>query len=578
MTSSLSLDAPSKDLATHDRKAIYVDEDTGDDSTKTTGTIQDPFRTLLAAHISFPPQSGINTPIYYTRAKNPEDGDGTWKEASKSALKKTATRFGEWLKTTERQNIEEIKRKAAITEARKVIIEQDASLPAAVKLKISELQPEGLILGNDTVTGTRVKVVGRIANIRASKTRTFVYLTDTRGELLCLFSGSVNVVAPILLQKQASLEIYGEMKEVPAENKAPGDRELHVDYYKIIGEAPGGLEAFTSIVPNSADQAALPDFRHLVLRRTEESRVMKVRASALSAFRQYYKEHDMREASAPSFVQTQVEGGGSLFSLPYYGGKAYLTQTSQLYLETQLPVLGDCYAIQSSFRAENSHTRRHLSEYTHIEGELDFITFGDLLQHIEDFLCGVINILLADPESASYILSLNPGFKTPSRPFRRMRYDEAIEWLVEHKITTDEDKPYAFGIDISESAERAMTDQIGVPVMLTHFPVHLKAFYMKKDPTDPQVTESVDVLVPGVGEVVGSGMRMDDYGELLAVMEENKWDLASYAFYADQRKYGSSPHGGYGMGLERFLAWILKRHTVRECVPFPRYPGKWSVL
>ncbi|RDW91280.1 hypothetical protein BP5796_02445 [Coleophoma crateriformis] len=301
---------------------------------------------------------------------------------------------------------------------------------------------------------------------------------------------------------------------------------------------------------------------------------MKARAAALTAFRQYYKDNDMRESTAPTFVQTQAEGGGSLFSLPYYGERAYLTQTSQLYLETQLPVLGDCYTIQSSYRAENFHTRRHLSEYTHIEGEIDFIVFEDLLQHIEDVLCGVIDILLADEESAACIRTLNPDFKAPTRPFRRMRYSEAIGWLNEHNITTDEGEPHTSGMDIAEAAERAMTDQIGVPIMLTHFPVPIKPFYMKRDESDPRVTESVDCLIPGVGEVVGSGMRMEYYDDLLTVMKENKMDLASYAFYLDQRKYGTSSHGGYGMGLERILAWILRRHTVRECVPFPRYPGR----
>ena len=247
--------------------------------------------------------------------------------------------------------------------------------------------------------------------------------------------------------------------------------------------------------------------------------VMKARASALTAFRQYYKEHDMRESTAPSFVQTQVEGGGSLFSLEYYGARALLPQTSQLYLETQLPVLGNCYTIQASFRVENSHTRRHLSEYTQIEGELDFIVFEDLLQHIEDLLCGVINTLLADPESAGYIHSLNPSFKAPTRPFMRVPYADAIEMLNEYKIATDEGESHAFGTDISEAAERAMTDQFGEPVIFTHFLVPFKAFYMKKDATDPRVTESVDVLDPGVGEVVGSGMKMDNYEVLLEVIK-----------------------------------------------------------
>ncbi|KAM0800606.1 asparaginyl-tRNA synthetase [Usnea florida] len=492
---------------------------------------------LLAAYINFPPQSSTPSPVYYARIVKSDDDGQEWKEAAKSAMKKFAGRYNDYRNTIDRQNTEEASRQLSLTEARKVAIKQDENLPAAVRLKVSDQNAKGVTPRDDTVAGTRVKVVGH-----------------TRGILLCIFSGPVNIVAPILFQKQASLEIYGETKEVPAENKAPGDRELHVDFYSIISEAPGGPDSFTSVVPISADQAGLPDFRHLVLRRPEESMVMKARASALTAFRQYYKEHDMRESTAPSFVQTQVEGGGSLFSLEYYGACALLTQTSQLYLETQLP---------------NSHTRRHLSEYTDIEGELDFIVFEDLLQHIEDLLCGVINTLLAEPESAGYIHSLITSIKASTRPFMRMRYADAIEWLNEHKIATDEGESHAFGTDISEAAERAMTDQIAVAVMLTHFPVPLKAFYIKKDATDPRVTESVDVLVPGVGEVVDSGMRMDNYEELLEVMKENGRNLASCSFYLDQRKCGASSHDGYGMSIERFLAWILKRHTVRECVPFP---------
>jgi asparaginyl-tRNA synthetase len=161
------------------------------------------------------------------------------------------------------------------------------------------------------------------------------------------------------------------MKTVPSDNKAPNDREVHVDYYTIIGEAPGGPDAFTNIVPAAANQSTLSQHRYLVLRHTDETMMMKVRACALAAFREYFKQHNMREQTAPSFVRTQAEGSGSLFTLSYYGETAYLTQTFQLYLETQLPILGDCFAIQSSFRAENAQTRRHLSEYTHIERKLD---------------------------------------------------------------------------------------------------------------------------------------------------------------------------------------------------------------
>ncbi|ATY62595.1 asparaginyl-tRNA synthetase [Cordyceps militaris] len=580
-TAALVLGSPPKDIAGQPSSAppviIYIDDASGSDDASTPGTKESPFQSLFAAYIAFPPESSTPSPVYFARVAkaNGQEDAVEWREAAKSAMKKVVSRYAEYVKKMAKQNEEEADRQATLVEARRVVIQEDHSLPKAIRLKISAKAPEGVTLGSESATGTRVKVIGRIDNIRVSKTRTFVYLTDTRDTLLCLFEGAVNAFAPVLFQKQTSIEVFGQLKSVPAKNKAPGDRELHADYYRIIGEAPGGPESFTNIAPTSAHQSTLPDARHLVLRRREEAMVMKARSSALSAFRQYYNEHEMREATAPSFVQTQVEGGGSLFSLSYYGERAYLTQTSQLYLEAQLPVLGDCYAIQSSFRAENSHTRRHLSEYTHIEGELDFIEFDDLLNHIEDLLCGVIKILLAHPESRGLIMALNPDFKSPARPFRRMRYAEAIEWLNAHGVMDENGVPHVFGTDIAEAAERRMTDEIGVPIMLTHFPVPIKAFYMKRDAGDPRVTESVDCLVPGVGEVVGAGMRMDDYDQLVEVMKENAWDLKAYAFYSDQRKYGTSPHGGYGMGIERFLAWILNRHSVRECVPFPRYPGKW---
>ncbi|KAJ8120126.1 hypothetical protein ONZ43_g3087 [Nemania bipapillata] len=519
---------------------VYINETLGSDELGTLGTEEEPFKTLVSAYKAFPPESSTPSPVYLTRVvKQASDGDDAaseWREPTKSAMKTAASRYADHLKKIAKQQQEEANRLAALAEARKVIIQEDPTLPKAVRLKISAITPEGVVLGSASQPGTRVRVMGRIDNIRTSKTRTFVYLSDTRGTLLCLFEGAVNTVAPILFQKQASLEVFGELRSVPPGNQAPGDRELHADYYRIIGEAPGGPESFTNVVPATAHQSILPDARHLVLRRREEAMVMKTRAAALVAFRQYYKEHDMRESTAPSFVQTQVEGGGSLFSLTYYGERAYLTQTSQLYLETQLPVLGDCYTIQSSYRAENSHTRRHLSEYTHVEGELDFIKFDDLLAHIEDLLCGVIDILMADSETREFIMTLHPEFKAPARPFRRMRYSEAIEWLNEHGIMDENDEPHVFGTDIAEAAERKMTDEIGVPIMLTHFPVPIKAFYMKGDVDDPRVTESVDCLLPGVGEVVGAGMRIDDYDTLIDVMKKNKWDLKAYAFYSDQRK------------------------------------------
>jgi len=232
------------------------------------------------------------------------------------------------------------------------------------------------------------------------------------------------------------------------------------------------------------------------------------------------------------------------------------------------------FCVQESFRAERSLTRRHLSEYTHIEAELAFITFDDLLNHLEEIICRTIDYTLADPLITGTVAKLNPKFKAPERPFMRMTYAEAIDWLVKHEILNEEKEPHKFGDDIAEAAERKMTDIIARPIFLTKFPVEIKAFYMKKDPTDPRVTESVDCLMPGVGEIVGGSMRMENLEELMSAYAREGIPPDPYYWFTDQRKYGTSPHGGYGIGLERLLAWMCDRHTVKECSLYPRWTGR----
>jgi len=335
------------------------------------------------------------------------------------------------------------------------------------------------------------------------------------------------------------MEIWGEMWEVPLKQHAPGNRELHADYYEVIGKAAGDKEAITTRVAADSDPQTLYDNRHLVLRGEHSSSVMKVRAALLRAFRKTYETEITPSCleTPRCMVQTQVEGGATLFDFSYYGEKAYLTQSSQLYLETCLPSLGNVFCVAPSFRAEKSLTRRHLAEYTHIEAELDFITFDDLLVHLEEVMCTVIRLALADPKTKEAVYALNPAFKIPARPFLRMRYADAINWLRAHDIENEDGQPHSFGDDIAEAAERKMTDIIDKPIFLTHFPVAIKAFYMKKDPQDPRVTESVDCLMPGVGEIVGGSMRMEDYDELMAAYGREGIDPKPYYWYTDQRKY-----------------------------------------
>ena len=542
-------------------KSIYVDEDVGKDEQAHDGSEQSPFKTLLFAMIRYPPTDGQQ---YLTRKSETgpvsEDGDPAarldWKPATKSALKKGTNLYEQHLKklakgdqVAVREKQEQEKRQQVLEEAKKLTISQDPTLPPPTHIRLDEKSPSKVKLRSGESKkdvdlksegrGTRVQVNGRIHRLRSQKDVIFVTLQDGYGFMQCVLTGPmVKTYDALTLTLETSLTITGEMWQVPPGQHAPDDRELHADYFRVIGRAAGDKEAISTRVAPDSDAQTLLDNRHLVLRGETSSSVMKVRAATLRAFRQTYEELEPSclEVTPPCMVQTQVEGGATLFSFNYYGETAYLTQSSQLYLETCLPSLGNVFCVAPSFRAEKSLTRRHLSEYTHIEAELDFITFDDLLAHLETVICTVVDTLLANPASAKIIKDLNPDFVAPSRPFMRMKYEDAIEWLVENRILNEDGEPHKFGDDIAEAAERKMTDAIDKPIFLTHFPAEIKAFYMYKDPTDKRVTQSVDCLMPGVGEIVGGSMRIDDYEELIQAYHREGIDPGPYYWYTDQRK------------------------------------------
>ena len=505
--------------ATSDAKC-YIDPATGKDDASADGSEARPYQSLYHALLQ---HLGKPAPAYLTRPAAPKEGaegPGPWEEPAKSAVKKAVGRVDAYKKklakeqaSAKQEDDERRHRAKNLEDAKKIVLTEDASLPPAVRVKLGNKAVE---LGDGAgKKGARVKVFGRIHELRVQKTTTFITLKDGYGYLSCILPAGdlTKNYDALVFALETALVLYGEMRAVPAGVTAPDNRELHVDYYKVLGAAPSDLDAITNKVSMQQDpwDAAMLDNRHLVLRGENASAVMKLREFVELAFIDSYREMQFRKVSPPAMVQTQVEGGATLFKYDYYGEEAYLTQSSQLYLETVIQSLGDVYCIEKSFRAEKSLTRRHLSEYTHVEAELDFIEFEDLLEHIEELISRVVDKVLADDTMRGYVKSLNPDFQKPSRPFMRMKYEEAIEWLNKQDppIPNEEGNPHVFGDDIAEAAERRMTDIINRPIFLTHFPVEIKAFYMKKDPNDLRVTESVDVLSMFLAT---SGKRAPDRG------------------------------------------------------------------
>jgi len=564
---------------------IYVDESSGSDETGK-GTQELPYQTLAFAIFTHG-----TTPILVRKdpaAPYEEPTQSALKKAKKGAdgLEKKRKKAEELAEREAKEKTEERERRQKLLEeSKKIVLVEDSALSKAVKAKIGNLAP---------LRSKRVRAQGWVHRLRDQNKIIFVVLRDGTGFLQCILSGQVaQTYEALTLTLESTVELVGTLQPVLEGKTAPGGHELIVDYWRVLGASPGGEDAFTNRLNEKSDPSIQADLRHLVIRGETASAVLKLRAALLSSFRTSLVSRDLLEVTPPCMVQTQVEGGATLFKFDYYGQPAFLTQSSQLYLETCLPSLGDVFCVQESFRAENSHTRRHLSEYTHLEAELAFISFDDLMDHIEGVICDTVDRLLENPASAALIKQLNPNFTAPARPFLRLSYVDAIKWLNEHGIQHEaEDSDgnvikdesgnpkmvdHVVGDDIAEAAERRMTDILGVPMFLYGFPAELKAFYMKKMKTDgsgPVCTESCDLLMPGVGEIVGGSMRIADIDELFAAYKREGIDPAPYYWFTDQRKYGTCEHGGYGLGVERFLAWLANRYTVRECSLYPRWPGR----
>jgi asparaginyl-tRNA synthetase len=361
------------------------------------------------------------------------------------------------------------------------------------------------------------------------------------------------------LTQESSFAMTGTVRQ---EQRAPGGFELDVanlEVIQIAHEYP--------ITPKEHGIDFLMDRRHLWLRSSRQHAIMRIRHEVIKAIRGFFDDRGFTLMDAPIFTPAACEGTSTLFETNYFDlGKAYLTQSGQLYGEAGAMALGKVYVFGPTFRAEKSKTRRHLTEFWMVEPEVAFNDLDDNMDLAEEFLEHIVQTVLKNRAQELKTLERDTAkLETVRRPFPRISYDEAVEIL--HKKGV----PFEWGNDLGGTDETVVSEQFDRPVMVHRYPSEVKAFYMKRDPKNPKVALAVDVLAPeGYGEIIGGSQREDDYDLLLSRLHEHHLPQEAFEWYLDLRRYGSVPHAGFGLGIERTVSWICGLEHLREAIPFAR--------
>lgn len=429
-------------------------------------------------------------------------------------------------------------------------------------------------IGGDSV------ICGWVHRIRRQgKKMIFLILRDGSGFVQVGIFGELakQFAEPQSLCLETFVKIEGTVK---ADQRAPYNGiEVEALKLEVIGASSTDFECRVQV--DAGNQIAL-DLRHLFIRGENTAAILKIRAFILKTLRAYYDENGFFEITPPSIVCNSCEGGSTLFRLNYFGDEAFLTQSSQLYLESAVPALGRVFCIHPSFRAEKSKTKRHLAEYTHIEMEAHSMTLESLIEHLRQLFHSLFKNIEENKDISEYIKKLNPAYRGLFYDdFMVLPYFKAIELCKELGLQFQDDadtppRDYQYGDDLTDKIERRICEHLGRPVFITQFPSAMKAFYMDPRSTERGLeTNSSDLLFPGVGEVVGGSMRNSNY-ELL--VEKAKEEGGGLDWYLDLRKYGPGQTGGYGIGLERILLYILggdpSDYSVKDCCLYPRYMGR----
>ena len=411
--------------------------------------------------------------------------------------------------------------------------------------------------------GQQVRLRGWLHNRRSSGKIHFLTLRDGSGFIQCVMSkkavGDEMFTRADHLAQESAIIVEGAAR---ADTRAPGGYEVDVASLEIVSEAKD-----YPITPKEHGVDYLMDRRHLWIRSQRQQAILRVRHEVINAVRDFFNGRGFILADTPIFTPAACEGTTTLFPVQYFEDTtAYLTQSGQLYNEANAMALGRVYAFGPTFRAEKSKTRRHLTEFWMVEPEMAFASLDDVMDLAEGLIVSVVGRVLDKRKRELQAIERDTSkLEKVQVPFPRVSYDEAAEILKKKGL------PFEWGGDFGAPDETALSEDFDRPVMVHRYPSAVKAFYMKPDPQRPEVALGVDVLAPeGYGEIIGGGERLADYDLLLQRIKEHNLPQEAFEWYLDLRRYGTVPHGGFGMGIERVVSWICGLEHLREAIPYPR--------
>jgi len=419
--------------------------------------------------------------------------------------------------------------------------------------------------------GQTVTIRGWLYNLRESGKLLFPIFRDGSGQIQGVVPKSA--VPPEVfdairgLTQESSVIVEGKVR---ADKRAPGGYELDVANVQVLQRV--SEDDPYPITPKEHGVDFLMEHRHLWVRSPRQASILRVRAEIIKAARDFFDERGFTLTDPPIITPAACEGTTTLFPVDYFDEQAYLTQSGQLYIEATAMALGKVYSFGPTFRAEKSKTRRHLTEFWMVEPEVAYATLDDLMDLAEGLISFLVKRCLERRRSDLQTIGRDVSrLEKIEPPFPRITYDEAVQKLQEAHANGKIENRFEWGGDLGSPDETYLSSQYEKPLMIHRYPATVKAFYMEPDPQRPELALCVDVLAPeGYGEIIGGSQRMASHELLLQRIKEHNLPESAFQWYLDLRKYGSVPHGGFGMGIERAVAWICGLEHVRETIPFPR--------